>query len=958
MNFGQWNIQSLTNKQMEVFKELERLEIDLAVLSETKKKGKGIEEIGKYIHIYSGVNKECRAKKGVSIAIHKKYKQCIKKWDCINEYLVKVDLKLKGYETTIVGIYAPNDDAKIAEKNEFYDDLTNLLDQIGQRRELYLIGDFNGRVGSQDKSEIVGKFGEEVVNENGERLIELCQQYELKIWNGFFEHKEIHKYTWIQPTRNLRSIIDYLVGKQQNKTRVTNCRVKRGALCGSDHYLLKSNVFFPYINRKQLVCSEDEQRNEAVEPVYAKYKLELLQDPSTVFLYKLRLSSKLTNVNETSAVTIYEDITKAIHEAAYESLGLIEERARNQREYWWSEEIAQKIGEKRLAYQKWLSTKDPEDRKDYVRISRESKKEVLKAKNDYWERRCQGINTYLGSTKSREAWKVIKNLRTNEKLHTNIQLISQERWQEYYSKIMKEDRQQFIQLNEIQEQIDGAEENIEEITLEELQGVMKTFKNGTAPGPGAINIELLKSAPIILHEYIVKMLNLCLHGDELPKQFKEGYISNVFKKGNKNECTNYRGITVLNTIGRLYGKVLKTRIEEDFVDLEEQSGFRAGRSCIDNIFILRQVTDKRLAHNLETHLVYVDLSKAYDSVPLVKMWEAMERQGIKNIYINTVRNLYTGNTSRIKIGRMLSKSFTVDKGLRQGCCLAPTLFKIFLAETLQNWRNKCGPMGIQIHDVTLYSLNFADDQIIFAEDESDINYMFRKLKEEYRNWGLEINLTKTEYMVVGGLGSNIVLDDGSIIKCCKTYKYLGTMMSNEGGSEIEIRHRMQKGRVAIKQLHSIIWNNTIHKDIKRRIYKTIVESIMLYGAELWEVSKKNENKLKAVEMDYWRRSCCVSRLQKIRNEIIREQMQVTAINIIDSIEGRRLSWYGHLKRMSPDRWPQKVYNWQPPQRKKRGRPRLSWNDCVQRSMEDRQMTDKDWSNRERWKRGCERRRMV
>ncbi|PSN49421.1 hypothetical protein C0J52_23133 [Blattella germanica] len=142
------------------------------------------------------------------------------------------------------------------------------------------------------------------------------------------------------------------------------------------------------------------------------------------------------------------------------------------------------------------------------------------------------------------------------------------------------------------------------------------------------------------------------------------------------------------------------------------------------------------------------------------------------------------------------------------------------------------------------------------------------------------------------------------------------------------------------------------------IYKTIVESIVLYGAEVWEIPKKSENKLKAMEMDFWRRSCSVSRLERIQNQSIRERMQVSSINIMDTIEGRRLTWYGHLRRMPTDRWPLKIYNWIPPRRKKRGRPRLSWNDNVRQTMDDRQMTDEDWQDRERWKRGCGRRRMV
>ncbi|PSN33847.1 hypothetical protein C0J52_24246 [Blattella germanica] len=110
---------------------------------------------------------------------------------------------------------------------------------------------------------------------------------------------------------------------------------------------------------------------------------------------------------------------------------------------------------------------------------------------------------------------------------------------------------------------------------------------------------------------------------------------------------------------------------------------------------------------------------------------------------------------------------------------------------------------------------------------------------------------------------------------------------------------------------------------------------MLYGAELREIPKRSENKLKAMEIDLWRRSCSDSRLERNRNHNISERMQVSSINIMDIIEGRRLTWYGHLRRMSTDGWPLKIYNLIPPRRKKRGRPWLSWNDNVKQNMDDR-----------------------
>ena len=91
----------------------------------------------------------------------------------------------------------------------------------------------------------------------------------------------------------------------------------------------------------------------------------------------------------------------------------------------------------------------------------------------------------------------------------------------------------------------------------------------------------------------------------------------------------------------------------------------------------------------------------------------------------------------------ISRGFKVTKGLKQGCCVSPTLFKIYLEQALKNWKKKCGGMGIPLNDgTTLYTLCFADDQVVLAQDREDLEYMARNLIEEYSKWGLEVNIKK------------------------------------------------------------------------------------------------------------------------------------------------------------------------------------------------------------------------
>jgi hypothetical protein len=114
----------------------------------------------------------------------------------------------------------------------------------------------------------------------------------------------------------------------------------------------------------------------------------------------------------------------------------------------------------------------------------------------------------------------------------------------------------------------------------------------------------------------------------------------------------------------------------------------------------------------------VDLKKAYNSIPINKLWEVSENTGISAHIIQAVQNLYTGSVSNIKIGNKLLDGFQVTNGLRQGCCISPTLFNIYLEQTLGL---KLQKHGIPLGDNTIYMLHFANDQLIRAKDLDDIN---------------------------------------------------------------------------------------------------------------------------------------------------------------------------------------------------------------------------------------------
>lgn len=567
------------------------------------------------------------------------------------------------------------------------------------------------------------------------------------------------------------------------------------------------------------------------------------------------------------------------------------------------------------------------------------------------------INTYLGGKKNTESWKILKNIRKT-RMKDIINTIPLQKWEDYFGKLLTEDRKSFKEQEHETKNIKTQGLPVK-ITENEVRKQVHFLKNGRAPGPGDIYGELIKHGGDKLYKHLTKLFQTCVNKQDIPEEWKISYLTTIFKKGDKTVCDNYRGIAVTNTLSRIYGRIIKTRMEKEYQDMEaeEQAGFRVGRSTIDHLFTITQVIEKKTAYDQELHLLFVDLKKAYDSIPLNMLWKALEETNINIELIKVVKTLYQNTSIKIKQGSFISDGFIPTKGLKQGCCISPLLFKIFLEQSLKGWKSKCRYMGLPLDDGTIYTLSFADDQVVIAQDYEDMEYMTRKLIEQYEKWGLEVNLEKTEYMCIGGEQKDLVLNNGQKIKQCSEYKYLGMKLSQNGSLDQAIKERNIQGRKAISLLNGVLWDKSVNKTNKTRIYNTIVKSIIVYSSEVWPLKVRTTNMLEATEMDYWRRAAGKSRMDRVTNERIREIMNVKH-TIVEDIKDKQLVWFGHVQRMTDLRIPKQIMQWKPGGRRKRGRPRRSWISGVDEEIKDRGLEDTDWNDRESWRSGIGRRRTL
>nr|XP_018896775.1 PREDICTED: uncharacterized protein LOC109030332 [Bemisia tabaci] len=565
---------------------------------------------------FSGISKEQRAQQGVAILIRKTLRKYINNWEAVSPRIIKMNLTVYGHRIALLGVYGVNDDAPVGLKDQFFEQLNEEIEQIGTTREVLIMGDLNGRTGSRRGCKVVGPYGEEVVNDSGIRIIDSCDQNDLKILNGFYQRRDIHKYTWVQPTRGLRSIIDYVIVRQKSKMKVQHVRVCRGLSCGSDHYFLEARIAFPAKDGQRVEPVQQDQQQERVVLHRKKYNIDSLHHDSVKRLYRQRLDEKLVERSFSSTEEHYQFIKDCIHSAASEALGVCEEDNSRRKPYWWDAEVEREIQDKRNKYHSFLSSKRDEDKVVYKQAQARVRSLITRKKNETWEQNFSKINTYLGGRKSAESWKLLKGLRRDMKRDI-LSPISIRQLEEHFKQLLTERRPEF----QGGTQINTDEASTVSVQLFDVVKAVRELKNVKAYGPGDIPSELIKCGSNRLFHCLRDLMDKCAKGDEVPKEWKEFWITATHKKGKKDDLDNYRGLSVTGTISKIYGKILKAKIEEEWIhhEAEEQAGFRAGRSTVDHLFCITQVIEKKMAVGQELHLVFVDLQKAYDSVPLVKL---------------------------------------------------------------------------------------------------------------------------------------------------------------------------------------------------------------------------------------------------------------------------------------------------------------------------------------------------
>ena len=161
-------------------------------------------------------------------------------------------------------------------------------------------------------------------------------------------------------------------------------------------------------------------------------------------------------------------------------------------------------------------------------------------------------------------------------------------------------------------------------------------------------------------------------------------VNVLYKKSDRSNCNNYRGISLLSHAGKVFLKIVANRLS-DYCEArgilpDEQCGFRPERSTVDMLFVVRRLQELARRRIIPLYMCFVDLQKAYDSADRELLWKVLARAGVPEEMIAVIRQFHDGMQAQVRMDDgELSDWFEVTQGLRQGCVLSPLLFNIFFA---------------------------------------------------------------------------------------------------------------------------------------------------------------------------------------------------------------------------------------------------------------------------------------
>ena len=375
---------------------------------------------------------------------------------------------------------------------------------------------------------------------------------------------------------------------------------------------------------------------------------------------------------------------------------------------------------------------------------------------------------------------------------------------------------------------------LEDCDPDEILEIIKEFENNKSSD---IPIRVIKKSAHVFVEKLSEYFNILMKAGIFPDELKIGKVTPVFKKGNPELFGNYRPISTLPIFGKIFEKILYSRIYKYAISQnllnENQFGFRQSHSTCHAVNFSVSLIQEALLKNKHVIGIFVDLSKAFDTIDHKILLKKLERYGIRGVTNSLIESYLSQRVQYTEVLGEKSDVLRTQYGVPQGSVLGPLLFLLYINDI-----SRLSELGVYVL--------FADDTNIFVEgatakDAYDKGNELLKCLYRYMILNkLHVNMSKCCFMHFKpksassdeSENSDLKLEiDGFTIKKCSQTRFLGVIIDERLNWDAHIKFLKRKLNYAMSTLYRIM--DSIPKEIHRELYYTLFESHLSYCISVW-----------------------------------------------------------------------------------------------------------------------------
>ena len=965
---GTWNVRTLIREGalQETIREMEKEGLAILALQEIRWKGQGEHSKNGHTLYFSGTN-DNSSKYGTGFLVNNQLKKSILGFYPINERMCKLKIKSRFNNLSIINVYAPTEDSEDNEKELMYNLLEEECNGISTYDTKIIMGDFNAKIGVEDFTKtIAGQHSlHKTTSENGLRMCQLASACGLYIISTHFEHKDIHKGTWIIPGTNRANQIDHILISKNRISSIRDVHVCRSRTVDSDHFLVKT-----YLRQK----ITNAHTNNTYKTL--KYDTSKLKDPNTSEKFREMVEEELES-NYASHTQNVDDQWNILKNSITNAATLSIKATKTNPKDWFDEECKATIDEKnqlRVIMMEQFTTINIEK---YKAKRSEARKLCKKKKKEHINNKIKKITANHNVRDMKEFYRSIgKQTKRSQPIikackDADGKILAESedimnRWGNYFENLYN------IEIREEARELECADHEVANVTVEpnqqmeldneltdeEIEEAIHAMKEDKAPGGDGIPGVLFKHLGVNGQVMLTSIIKSIWTEEKMPNEWRTGVIVPLHKKGDKLICENYRGITLLDAGYKIFSYILSKKLRKaaETVLSEYQGGFRPGRGTADQVFLLKQNLEKCYEHNMDVHMLFIDFKQAFDSINRKKIWTALRSFGISEKLIRLVKETLTETKGRVRIHNQLTDAFEVTSGVKQGDALSTTVFNIVLHFALC----KIARTG-HLFSKSSIMIAYADDIAILAKSKKFLLELFTQIDIATKQLGLKVNEEKTKYMLVSKDGNKRtvtnLLADGYNFEGVDRFKYLGVLITNTNESRDCINDRIIAANRAFYANVKLIKSKLVSKAAKLAIYKTLIRPVLTYSAEVWTLTSNEEKTIATFERKILRKIFGPVKEHGVYRRRYNHELLALSGNecAVKFIKALRLRWAGHIIRMSEERPQKQLMLYNPIYNRAKGRPRMRWIDDV---IEDvRRMGVENWmskvKDREVWRKVVE-----